>query len=319
MNTKNQEGVTISLNSVIDKFLFHCQYEKGLSEKTTTAYQTDLRQFNNYISNSCSDNILNICKDDLKGYMLHISGLKPKTVKRKVASLKAMFNFWEYEEENFVTPFRKMRVRIKEPQTLPTVMTLDEINRILKLLYKEMDSNNKTKNYAYTAQVRDIAIIELLFATGVRVSELCSITCENIDLKRGSLKIVGKGNKERIIQICQPEVISALKRYVKLFKPTTYFFINRLGNTVSAQSVRTLVMNIAQKAGINKNITPHTFRHSFATLLLEADVDIKYIQNLLGHSSIVTTQIYTHVNLNKQKKILSTKHPRKKLCHQIII
>lgn len=315
MNIKNQEGVTVSLNSVIDKFIFHCQYEKGLSEKTTIAYQTDLSQFSNYIPSSCSDNILDVCKDDLKGYMLHISGLKPKSVKRKVASLKAMFNFWEYEEDEFVNPFRKMRVKIKEPQTLPTVMTLDEINRILKLLYREMDGNNKTENYAYTAQVRDIAIIELLFATGVRVSELCSVTCENIDLKRGSLKIVGKGNKERVIQICQPEVLSALKRYAKLFKPTTYFFINRLGNPISAQSVRSLVVTVVKKAGINKKITPHTFRHSFATLLLEADVDIKYIQNLLGHSSIVTTQIYTHVNLNKQKKILSTKHPRKKLSY----
>lgn len=314
MNSKKQEENYTSLGSVIEKFIFHCKYEKGLSQKTIVAYQTDLKQFGSYIKEDYSDDILEIDKEALKGYILRISELKPKTVKRKIASLKAMFNFWEYEEDDFISPFRKMKIRIKEPRFLPTVMTLDEVNKMLKLLYQELANNEQIDKYTYKAQVRNIAIIELLFATGVRVSELCNITCENIDLQSGSLRVIGKGSKERIIQICESEVMFALKLYVKLFKPESYFFTNRLGNPISSQSVRRIVQNVAQKAKINKYITPHTFRHSFATLLLEADVDIKYIQNLLGHSSIVTTQIYTHVNMNKQRQILATKHPRRKLC-----
>jgi len=156
------------------------------------------------------------------------------------------------------------------------------------------------------------------FATGVRVSELCNLRPEDVDLRNGKIKVLGKGGKERVIQICQAEALSALREYYRLFSPAIknrfFFFINRLGSPLSPQSVRLMVRGYSQKAGISKPVTPHTFRHTFATLLLEEDVDIKYIQHLLGHSSISTTQIYTHVNSVKQKKILATKHPRRKMC-----
>ncbi len=133
----------------------------------------------------------------------------------------------------------------------------------------------------------------------------------------GEVRIIGKGNKERIIHICQPETLQALHRWLELkngaCESQAPFFTNRLHRGLSTQSVRQMIRHIVTAAGIEKHVTPHTFRHTFATLLLEEDVDVRYIQSLLGHSSIATTQIYTHVNMNKQRQILQTKHPRKRI------
>ena len=290
-----------AVEQVISDFLFHCQYEKNLNEKTIYAYRSDLYMFNRYIHELYPSVIFEqVSKDMLKTYLQHISTYKPKTVKRKLASLKALFNYYDFEHDDFLNPFRKLRIHFKEPYVLPMVMTCNEVKEILKYLYKLRADNPDTGDYAYKAQTRDIAVVELLFATGIRVSELCELSCDAVDLKQATIKVFGKGSKERVIQICSVEVLKILRQYQRLFAPSECFFINRLGNRLSSQSVR-------------KKITPHTFRHTFATLLLEEDVDIKYIQNLLGHSSITTTQIYTHVNMNKQKKILSSKHPRKKM------
>jgi integrase/recombinase XerD len=151
------------------------------------------------------------------------------------------------------------------------------------------------------------------------VSELCGLRAEDINLRDGQLKVWGKGSKERLIQICDKEAKAALRTYYGLHKSQIaragYFFINRLGSVLSTQSVRGMIRKYVALAGLDKSITPHTFRHTFATLLLEEDVDIRYIQTMLGHSSISTTQIYTHINMEKQKKILATKHPRRKLAY----
>lgn len=310
-NTKPH--ITVIDNS-IRQFLFHCQYEKNLNSKTLNAYATDLKQFSTYIQQlNQGGDIKQVTKETLKSYLQEISHFKPKTIKRKIASLKAIMNFLEFEDDQYLNPFRKIKVRFKEPYVLPAVMTIDEVKKIFQIIYAEHRANTYKENYTYKAQIRNIAIFELLFATGVRVSELCNLKCNDIDLQHGLIKVFGKGSKERIIQICQKDVLKALKDYYKQFNPVSIFFINRLGLPLSTLSVRLLVKKYAQAANISKNITPHTFRHTFATLLLEEDVDIKYIQNLLGHSTIATTQIYTHVNAEKQKKILSTKHPRRKL------
>ena len=307
-----------TLDEAIEQFLFHCRYEKNLNTKTLNAYQTDLKQFSEIIKGRVEEDLMEkITKEELKFYLQQITDFKPKTVKRKIASLKAMFNFWEFENEQFINPFRKMKVRFKEPFVLPEVMDIREVKRILDVLYKELFANEQVKTYTYRAQVRNIAVVELLFATGMRVSELCSLKCTDVDLHSGKVKIFGKGSKERVIQICQREVLSALRNYRQQFKPVSFFFINRMNMPLTTASVRLLVKHYVKSAGITRHITPHTFRHTFATLLLEEDVDIKYIQNLLGHSSIATTQIYTHVNSNKQKKILSAKHPRRKFNMQV--
>jgi integrase/recombinase XerD len=313
----NLEVNAITLKSVMEDFLFHCRFEKNLNAKTIASYSTDLQQFEKFAClKKCSDNIYSIDKEIIKSYLQELAKFKPKTVKRKVASLKAMFTYVEYDNDLFINPFRKIKIRLKEPYILPSVLTIGEIERILAMLYKERAGNTRTESYSYKAQTRNIVIAELLFATGVRVTELCELKNSHIDMKEGVIKVHGKGSRERIIQICNKETLSVLKNYFKLFKSqidrSDYFFINRLNEPLKSQSVRNLVKSITKKTGLTKHITPHTFRHTFATLLLEEDVDIKYIQSLLGHSSIATTQIYTHVNTEKQKKILSTKHPRQR-------
>ncbi len=303
----------VMLEEAIDQFLFHCRYEKNLSNKTLKAYQTDLMQFSVMVKKGEEARpVEGITKDDLKFYLQRIADFKPKTIKRKIASLKAMFNFWEFENEQYINPFRKIKLRFKEPYVLPEVMDLNEVKKILGFLYKEHLATGEMETYTYKVQVRNIAVVELLFATGIRVSELCNLKCSDVDLRCGRIKISGKGGKERVIQICQREVLSALRNYCRIFKPVASFFINRVNMPLTPSSVRLLIRHYVKATGLTKHITPHTFRHTFATLLLEEDVDIKYIQTLLGHSSIATTQIYTHVNANKQKKILSAKHPRRK-------
>lgn len=157
-------------------------------------------------------------------------------------------------------------------------------------------------------------MFEIMFATGMRISEICSLKNDDVDLKNKIIRIYGKGSKERLIQIENTDVINALKDYKKHnHSKTNYFFTNKLDNRLAEQSVRFMINHYVKLAGINMHITPHMFRHSFATLLLEEDVDIRYIQQLLGHSSITTTQIYTHISMKKQRNILAKKHPRNKL------
>ena len=162
--------------------------------------------------------------------------------------------------------------------------------------------------------MRNILILELLFATGMRISELCSLKADRFDFNDYIIKIYGKGSKERLIQICNANVRRLIDKYIITIKPegNEFFFINRVHNRLSEQSVRYMIDDYAKNAQISQHITPHMFRHSFATLLLEEDVDIRYIQQMLGHSSITTTQIYTHTSIGKQKTILETKHPRNK-------
>lgn len=304
----------LNIKEVKEQFIFHCQYEKNLDNKSISAYKVDLRQFELFVVKKTTEaKLTEVSKEILKEYIQSLSHFKPKTIKRKLASLKAMFNFIEFEYDDFVNPFRKIKVKIKEPFILPTVMSIKEIEILLKLLYKEYEHSQELSDYRKKTCVRNIAIFELLFITGIRVSELCNLRCSDIDFHNGSIKVFGKGNKERVIQICQKDVLDILNLYYAFFNPSSYFFINRLGKQISPQSIRLLVKKYVSLSGIDKNITPHTFRHTFATLLLEEDVDIKYIQNLLGHSSISTTQIYTHVSSHKQKDILSTKHPRLKV------
>lgn len=299
------------------EFLSHCQFEKNLSEKTLKAYKTDISQLLAFMkSRSLDTTITTISKTELKEYLVSISSLKPKSVKRKIATVKAMFNYLEFEDILAVNPFRKMRINIKEPKRLPLVMDIREITRIFKTAYTHKKKNTSPESYSYFRNLRDIVIIELLFSTGARVSEIAGLTKNNINLDSGSVSIRGKGDKERVIQICNRETIDLLKHYYKLYKQSiekagNYFLVNRLGSKLSDQSIRAIVKRLAGTAGLNRHITPHMFRHSFATLLLEKDVDIKYIQSLLGHSSIMTTQIYTHVNRAKQKQILKSKHPRR--------
>jgi len=300
------------ITAAIREFLWHCRFEKKLDEKTIRAYRADLQQMAE-ITGKATD-VFEISKTDIKNYLQHIARFKHKTIKRKIATLRSMLNYLECEYEEYINPMRKMQIKMKEPIRLPIVMTIEEVRCILDFLYfRVLQSSPGT--YSYKAAIRNIAVVELLFASGMRVSELCSLRNQDVDMGNGEVRIIGKGNKERIIYICQPETLKALHQWLEqkngACNSQAPFFTNRLHRGLSTQSVRQMIRYIVATAGIDKHVTPHTFRHTFATLLLEEDVDVRYIQSLLGHSSITTTQIYTHVNINKQRQILQTKHPRR--------
>ena len=184
-------------------------------------------------------------------------------------------------------------------------------------MYDKKASYNKKCDKRYRNLLRDIAVFEVLFSTGVRVSELCKISEKDIDVTGKNLMVNGKGNRERLIPICTKEAVSALKDYYCLFKndirENGMFFLNRSNRPLSDQSVRRMINKYLNELKIEIRITPHMFRHSVATMLLERGVDIRYIQNLLGHSSINTTQIYAHVRHEAQRRILTKKHPRQLL------
>lgn len=298
-----------TLNCCIVEYVEYCNYRKRLDPKTLKAYRIDLKQYEDFCA-GVSDCFSKDAVDDF------ITGLhkryKPKTVKRKIASLKAFFHYMEYKEVLRDNPFAKLDIRFREAKLLPKTIPFHSIQAFLSAIYAQKE---KAKSeYQRRCCIRDIAVMELLFATGMRISELCSLKPSDIDLESNNILIYGKGAKERMIQLGNWEVISALVQYQETFREDIevcgYFFVNRLRNKLSDQSVRFMINHYAELAGITQHITPHMFRHSFATLLLEQDVDIRYIQRMLGHSSISTTEIYTHVSNAKQKDILVRKHPR---------
>lgn len=306
----------MKIDKLLKDFLFHCKFEKNLNPKTIAAYTMDIEQFKTF-KDIKSMNINEVDKDILKEYIqyLYTLELKPKSIKRKLATLKAFFTHLEFEEIITISPFRKMRISIKEHKILPKIIEIQNIRKLFKYVYKIKSDFNKIEKYSYKALTRDIAILELLFATGLRVSEVSNIKYHDINLSSGNIKVLGKGGKERTIQICDQEVKIALKEYLSLFKDEIlkkeWFFINRLSNKFTEYSIANMIKKYQTKANIQQHLTPHMFRHSFATMLLEEGVDIRYIQGMLGHTSISTTQIYTQVNMKQQRKLLSTKHPRR--------
>ncbi len=298
-----------TLKNYISEYIEYCEYRKRLDSKTLKAYKIDLKQFEIFCTN-LSDCFAKSVVDDFITN-LH-KQYKPKTVKRKIASLKAFFHHMEYKELLNENPFAKLDIRFREAKLLPKTIPFHSIQTFLSTLYAQKELAES--EYQLRCCIRDIAVIELLFATGMRISELCSLKPSDIDFESSNILIYGKGAKERIIQLGNQEVIAALVLYQETFKKDIefcgYFFVNRLQHKLSEQSVRFMINHYAELAGISQHITPHMFRHSFATLLLEQDVDIRYIQRMLGHSSISTTEIYTHVSSTKQKDILVHKHPR---------
>lgn len=295
----------------ITSYLEYCQFQKCLDSKTLKSYRIDLRQFQNSINVEFPTEIT---PKILETYIatLH-QNFKPKTAKRKIASIKAFFHYLEYRELLDRNPFSRVQVKFREPIILPKTIPLQTIESFLAAIYNEYTSG--TTAYKKRNALRDAAVIELLFATGIRISELCSLKDCDVNLFDRTILIYGKGSKERKLQIGNDEVMAILNEYKNNFqseiKNCNHFFVNQSGAPLSDQSVRRMINKYASLAAIELHITPHMFRHTFATSLLEADVDIRYIQEMLGHSSINITEIYTHVAMSKQRDILTSKHPRK--------
>ena len=213
-------------------------------------------------------------------------------------------------------PFDKLHIRIHSPQQLPRIIPEQIVQALLQSAYD-----------AYTPGcrevLRDIMVLELLFSTGLRVSELCALSQDTFLLSESGLRLLvkGKGRKERILQITTPELLQITKMYCNMFSKEIYeqgaILFNKRGRPLSPQSVRRIINKYLNQIDASSHVTPHMFRHTFATSLLEAGMDIRYIQSLLGHSSISTTQIYTHVTARQQTLLLAEKHPRGKMTFSL--
>ena len=220
------------------------------------------------------------------------------------------------EEEEIIAenPLRKIKVKFKETVILPRTIPREEIEQILNYMYKCLNASDKS---AYKFRLRDIAVVETFFATGARVYEISNIREDSINLNTGLIRLMGKGGKERYVQISNTSVLETLKKYydenVQAIKKSGYFFVNKRGNRFTEQSMRLMLKKYTKLVGIERNITPHMFRHSFATYLIEEGVDVSCVQQILGHSSIKTTQIYIHIAAKKQAEILKEMHPRNKM------
>ena len=292
------------LAKALENYFEDCKFRKRLNNKTIKAYKIDLNQFFETVNN-LDDEVKEINEYI---FFLNKKYSKHKTVKRKLASVKAFYSYLEYEEIIEYSPFNKVRTKIKEPHVLPKTIQKENIEKIIQYLFDRV-SSAKT-DFQTIISIRNIAIIGLLFSTGIRISELCNIKVADINFNEKTLKIFGKGSKERILYIGNETVVDFCKKYKQLNEyvaENDYFFLNRFGKQISDQSVRIFLKNIESELKLTEHITPHMFRHTFATTLLEKDVDIRYIQSILGHSSISTTQIYTHVTYFKQIEILTEK------------
>ncbi len=299
-------------------YLEYCNSQKRLDKKTLKAYRIDTNQFIIFFNNP---HVHDISISEIEHYIGYLhQNFKPKTVKRKIASIKSFYHFLEYKDYIEQNPFNKIKIKFRDPTLLPKTIPLYTVEILLMIMYKTYSLAHTT--YQKKRTLLDISIIEILFSTGMRISELCNLKSSDVDLHDASIRIYGKGAKERIVQIGNRDVISLLNeyksKYMSEINGSGYFFVNSNSAPLSDQSIRRMIKKYCTLASIGLHITPHMFRHTFATSLLEADVDIRYIQEMLGHSSINVTEIYTHVALSKQMNILTTKHPRQNFQNLIL-
>ena len=290
----------------VDEYLNFLAVEKGVSLNTLEAYSRDLNRFIDFVEKRGIQKIGKITSDDivaLLGY-LKSGGLVSNSVNRTLAAIRGFYKYLLIEkiiDENPVSNIDLAKVWMRLPDTL----SKEEVNILLE------KPDLKT-----LLGVRDAAMLELMYATGIRVSELVSLTMNNVNWQMGYLIVLGKGSKERIVPIGRT-AFECLNTYLEKARPkllredtTNIIFLNRSGKGLTRQGFWKIVRKYAMKAGLMKKVHPHTFRHSFATHLLEGGADLRSVQVMLGHSDISTTQIYTHITRERLKDIHKKYHPR---------
>lgn len=300
-----------ALPKSIADYLDAGKYERKLSSDTLKAYRIDLQQFSEFVNGKWPD------RDLLISYIKHLNqNFAPRSVKRKLASIRAFYHELELDGTLDESPFDKLHIRIQSPKPLPRIIPNQIVHDLLQCAYASYSPTRRNI-------LRDIMVLELLFSTGLRVSELCALSKDTFLLEGSELRLLinGKGSKERILQIATPELLKLARIYCREFhteiQTQSFILFNQRGKPLLPQSVRRIIQKYLNRIGVEYHVTPHMFRHTFATSLLEAGMDIRYIQSLLGHSSISTTQIYTHVTTAQQTLLLAEKHPRGKMTFSL--
>ena len=295
----------MSWRKLINDFKFYLQIERGLSKNTVMSYSHDISSFVDFMENSnIKESPQNCSKETLQQFIFTQSKLiGSNSQARRVSALKSFFNFLIFENYCQDSPADLIEAP-KIGRKLPQILNINEIEKILDGI--ELNKSQGQRNRA---------IIETLYGSGLRVSELVEITLSNIFIKENIIRVNGKGGKQRLIPLG-----SYSKKFIQIYideirpfekiKDEDILFLNRNGKKMSRAMIFTIIRNAAKKVGIKKKISPHTFRHSFATHLLENGADLRTIQLLLGHESIITTEIYTHLDNKHLKKVMEEFHPR---------
>lgn len=289
--------------------------EKSLSENTVKAYLSDLREFEKFLD-SCNLKYNEVRLSDLQEFIQSIIEVRSDEISdrsraRIISGVKAFYNYCDIDGLIKNNPTELLQ-QPKLPEYLPEVLSIEEVEAIIGAI----DLSEVDKYSGLAVGIRNRAIIEILYGSGLRVSELIDIKLSQMILDEEFTKIVGKGNKERLVPLSKP-AIRAIKQW-KLEreklpiqpKKEDYLFLNRRGNPMTRQMIFQITKDLTTKAEIKKSVGPHTFRHSFATHLIEGGANLRTIQQLLGHSSIVTTQIYTHIGMHTMRDEIMKYHPR---------
>jgi len=295
------------MKDIVEEFLDYLSVERGLSANTIDAYRRDLYKYCEYLEIKKKRlHLEEATRPDIQDYMMAQKerGLSPNSISRNLVAIKVFHRFM-LREKYIKGDVTSVLDSPKLWKHLPEALSVSEVEQVLK-----------KPNIRNWLGIRDRAALELMYATGLRVSELANLGTDNVNLDIGFIRCIGKGNKERIVPIGK-QAQDALRRYIektrtKLAKGRSVdsLFLSRLGKKISRQSLWKMIKRYARLAGIKKDITPHTLRHSFATHLLERGADLRVVQEMLGHADISTTQIYTHINKERLKSIHHKFHPR---------
>ncbi len=284
----------------VDEFVIDLEYVKNYSKNTICSYQSDIVKFLEYLK---CDDPRKISDEDIRRYVRSLNELKDKTLARKLSSIRMFFDFMLKKGYLKASPADGIDGP-KIGKYLPDILSIDEVDKILDIEPKD--------NYSY----RNRCILEMLYSTGLRISELVSLKLSNVNLEECLVKVMGKGKKERIVPL-NDVTVEYIDRYIKEVRPnmlkgvtTDSLFLNNHGKGLTRQAVFKMIKKRAEEVGLLKNISPHTLRHSFATHLLENGADIRFIQELLGHSDIGTTEIYTHIINGTLKRDYDEYNPR---------
>lgn len=290
----------------IEQFLNYLSVERGLSKNTLASYARDLNKFTTYLEERNIHSFKDVKKSHIIDFMLFQKdrGLSPNSIARGLTAMKVFFRF--LAREGFLeTDIASIIETPKLWKHLPETLSLDEVDTLLN-----------TPNIRDRIGIRDKACLELMYATGLRVSEIVSLNLQDVNFDLGIVRCIGKGAKERIVPFGKMAK-TAIKRYIDRARPKFMksgseggLFLTRLGRKMSRQMLWKIIKGYAKKARIEKDIKPHTLRHSFATHLLEGGADLRVVQEMLGHSDISTTQVYTHINKERLKSIHRKFHPR---------
>ena len=292
----------------LSKFISYLQATKNLSDKTKCAYKSDLRQFFSYEQD--------ILHPDICSFISHLSSqlkLKDTSIRRKIITLKCFYSYLVDTEVIERSPFAKLKFRFKQERKLPKTIAVRDISKILNHFDSiEFDSLSTFAKFEYT---RDAALIDLLISTGIRIGEAAAITLDDVIVPERTLLIHGKGRKQRLIYISSPITWNRIVALTKERKHSSCnnLFVNRYGNPISIHGIEYIYKKYLKKANINTHSTPHYLRHTFATNLLANGADLRSVQEILGHASVATTQIYTEVTTQRKKQVLNKYNYRNKL------